>query len=112
MKRLITICIAFITATMLLSAIGISRHNQFNNLTNNKDSLPTVLAENHADLVESKLRHEALLKYDAHQLPDNLKEWKTYKARLRNEVIQKAGVITDHKLPLNIRETGSIKMKG
>jgi hypothetical protein len=112
MKRLVTICIAFITAIMLLSAIGISRQNQFNNFKKGKDSLPNVLTENHADLLESKLRHEALLKYDVHQLPGNLHEWETYRARLRNEVIQKAGVITNHKLPLNTRETGSIKMKG
>ncbi len=76
------------------------------------DSLPLVLTKNRADLIESKLRHEALLKFAEHELPDNPKEWETYRVTLKNEILKKAGVKIDHNLPLNIKETGTIQMKG
>ena len=40
-----------------------------------------------------------------------MKEWEDYRTKLRNEVIKKAGVRIDHKLPLNIKETGSVRME-
>ena len=76
------------------------------------DSLPLVLTKYHADLVENKLRNEAMLKYAEYGLPVNPKEWETYRVKLKNEILKKAGVIIDHNLPLNIKETGSIQMKG
>ena len=76
------------------------------------DSLPYVLPENRTDLIGRKLRLEASLKFAEHQLPGNLKEWEAYRVHLKNEVIKKAGVVFSHKLPLNIKETGEVKMKG
>ncbi|HMI05218.1 MAG TPA: acetylxylan esterase [Pedobacter sp.] len=76
------------------------------------DSLPSVLAGNHADLIESKLRNEAVCKFGSHQLPDDLKEWEKYRIQLRNTIIQKTGLIINHKLPLDMKETGSITMDG
>jgi hypothetical protein len=76
------------------------------------DSLPVVLVPNHADLVESKLRHEARLKFAEHRLPDNPADWEAYRIKLKNEIISKAGIRIDHGLPLNVKETGSIRMKG
>ena len=78
----------------------------------NFDTLPIVLTRNRADLIESKLRNEALLKFAEHELPGIPKEWETYRVTLKNEILKKAGVKIDHKLPLNIKETGSIQMKG
>jgi hypothetical protein len=75
------------------------------------DSLPDVFPGNRSDLTDKKLRHEAAVKYYENQLPGTLKEWEEYRSRLRNEVIKKAGVVINHNLPLNIRETASIKMK-
>jgi len=76
------------------------------------DSLPAVLVPNRADLVESKLRHEARLKFAEHKLPDNPADWEAYRIKLKNEIISKAGIRIDHDLPLNIKETGSVRMKG
>jgi hypothetical protein len=74
--------------------------------------LPHVLPLNHSDLVAAKLKLEASLKFGEHMLPENLPEWETYRKQLKNEIINKAGVIIDHELPLNIKETGKIEMKG
>jgi hypothetical protein len=103
------ICI-IIFAWPEISGIASLEHPPSENV--NADSLPLVLAPNRADLIEGRLRHEAMLKFAEHKLPDNPKEWEAYRAKLKNEILKKAGVITDHKLPLNIMETGSIQMKG
>lgn len=76
------------------------------------DSLPLVLTRNHADLVESRLRAQAILRFPTHQLPDNRRDWNKYRTDLKNTIIQKTGLIVNHDLPLNIRETGSVQMKG
>jgi hypothetical protein len=76
------------------------------------DSLPLVLPLNHADLTGAILKLEAAIKSGEQRLPDNLDEWKTYRKRLKDEIITKAGVTIDHSLPLNIRLTGTIKMEG
>ncbi len=76
------------------------------------DSLPDVLPENRDDLIYSKVRHEAKVKFATHQLPDNLKGWEEYRVRLKEEIITKTGFETDHSLPLDITETGSVKMEG
>jgi hypothetical protein len=77
-----------------------------------KDSIPSVFNKNHADLIAGRLRLEAVIKFTKHRLPDNLKEWESYREKLKNEITRKAGIIIDHDLPLNIRETGTIQMKG
>src|SRR3954469_7901147 len=76
------------------------------------DSLPLVLGNNRADLLNQQLRQEAALRYEENQLPSNRNEWNTYSKNLRDEIIKKAAVIIDHQLPFNLRETGSIKMNG
>jgi len=75
-------------------------------------SLPNVLPDNHSDITEGSLRLEAFLKYSGHQLPQNTEEWKTYSEKLRSTIIEKAGVVMNHDLPLEIMETGRIQMKG
>src|SRR4051794_37770334 len=74
-----------------------------------KDSLPNVFNENHGNLIESKLTQEAVLKFPLYRLPHNKNDWDVYKVNLRNEIIKKTGAIVNQKLPLNIRETGSLK---
>lgn len=76
------------------------------------DSLPFVLTRNHADLIESRLRAQAILRFPTHQLPDNRLDWNKYRTDLKNTIIQKTGLIVNHDLPLNIKETGSVQMKG
>lgn len=81
-------------------------------LSGQKDSLPTVLSPGYGDLVRSNLEDEASIQFARHQLPNNLDDWKQYKLELRKEILKKAGAIVNHQLPLNIKETGSVKMKG
>ena len=112
MKYIIITCIYLIVINTHLYSVSSPLKDQATSLAESTDSLPSVLIKNHADLIESKLRLEAVLKFGEHQLPDNLKEWETYRVQLKNEIIKKAGIIIDHKLPLNIKETGTIQMKG
>jgi Acetyl xylan esterase (AXE1) len=86
--------------------------NQSNSGNGKANNLPRVLPENHSDLVSAKLRFEAGLKFGINKLPDNLKDWEIYRRQLKNEILKKAGVNVDHKLSLNIKETGKIQMKG
>lgn len=112
MKRFIMLCIGFVVINIHLNGINIPLEDRFVYPTENTDSLPTVLTKHHADLVESNLRLEAVLKFGEHQLPNNLKDWEKYRVQLKNEIMQKAGVVIDHKLPLNIKETGTNQMNG
>ena len=74
-------------------------------------NIPQVFQGNETDITAKKLRYEAALKFSENQLPATKMELEIYRTNLRNEVIKKAGVVTDHKLPLDIKETGSVKMK-
>src|SRR4051812_29832460 len=82
--------------------------------TSGKDSrtiLPKVFSENHGDLIENNLRHEAILRFPLFQLPGTKSEWSTDRVQLKNEIIKKTGALTHQDLPLNLKETGSLKMK-
>jgi len=74
--------------------------------------LPNVFTEAHGDLVESKLRQEAILRFALLQLPHTENEWDKYKTSLKNEIIKKTGALVHQDLPLNLIETGSLRMKG
>jgi hypothetical protein len=76
------------------------------------DSLPRVLNKGQADLIAANLRHQAVLKFATHQLPSLPEEWKKERVKIKNDIIRKAGIIIDHKLPLNYQETGVSKMEG
>ena len=113
MKRVFIIYLFVFAIDSQLSSINsVSKEQLSTYRIESPDSLPTVLTSYHADLIAVKLRHEALLKFGEHQLPNNLKDWESYRLKLKNEIIKKAGVHIDHNLPLNIRESGSIQMKG
>jgi hypothetical protein len=74
--------------------------------------LPNVFTEPHGDLIESKLRQEAVLQFPLFQLPRTKNEWNTYRVKLRDEIIKKTSALVHQNLPLNLKETGSVKMKG
>jgi hypothetical protein len=86
--------------------------NKSSQLNIKTDRLPQVLPDSHNDLIAGKLKLDAMLKFAEQRLPENLRDWETYRIQLKEEIIKKAGVIVDHKLPLNIKETGRIKMPG
>ncbi|MEO5998014.1 MAG: acetylxylan esterase [Chitinophagaceae bacterium] len=105
--------ILFLTSIYLLSTSAI---NTGNSISFKKDirteRLPHVFNENQGDLVERKLRQEAVLQFPLHRLPVNIKEWNAYKINLKKKIIEKTGALLNQKLPLNFKETGGLKMKG
>lgn len=78
----------------------------------NTDSLPRVLSRGHADLIATNLRHQAIVKFATHRLPVSTEAWKKERQRIKEEIIKKAGIVIDHKLPLHYEETGVTRMKG
>jgi hypothetical protein len=76
------------------------------------DPLPKVFPKNHTDLIAGKLRLDAALGFGVNQLPGNMKDWEKRRAQLKNEIIKKTGVVINHNLALNMKETGTIQMKG
>ncbi|MEP6951618.1 MAG: acetylxylan esterase [Ginsengibacter sp.] len=92
-----------------ISAIG--QDNGDTITRDNRTVLPNVFNENHGDLIENKLRHEAVLKFPLYQLPVTKKEWDEYKVVLKNAIIKKTGALVNQNLPLNLKETGSLDMK-
>lgn len=112
MKKIILICFLpivyatnFSTTTTFSTGLHPAQSVQ-------SDTLPMVLATNRANFIESQLKNEAFIKFASHPLPDNLKDWNAYKTNLKNEIIRKAGVYINHQLPIDIKETKSIKMSG
>ncbi|MBL7736693.1 MAG: acetylxylan esterase [Chitinophagaceae bacterium] len=88
------------------------KSNRFPRRNTSTDSLPEVLPGQRADLVNARLRNEAVLMYGLRQLPDDIKEWERYKPGLKKKIIEKAGIVIDHQLPLDIRENGVVRMNG
>src|SRR5690554_6638182 len=76
------------------------------------DSLLSILAPHHGDLIDSKLRAEAKVKFATHTLPSSLEEWEKYRKNLREKIIEKTGIQINHDLPLDIKETRSRQMDG
>src|SRR6476659_9390267 len=76
------------------------------------DSLPDVFNENNAKLIENNLRHEAAGKFAMYHLPQNKQDWNAYRVQLKKKIVEKTGVLMNQKLPLNLKETGTLQMKG
>lgn len=110
MKHLLILWLIIIPG--LCQSQNTPQDNQLSQLSGKADRLPRVLPGNHADLIAGKLRLDAMLKFAERKLPDNLNDWETYRHQLKDEIIKKAGVVIDHKLPLNIKETGKIQITG
>lgn len=115
MKLILMLCI-------FLNAINAYSHKTESKMSNvirtsknvsSIDTLPNVFPKNHDDLTEAKLRHKAKVQFMHHQLPvKTLADWKAYRSELKQQIIQKTGVIIDPKLPVDLVETGNVKMKG
>ena len=76
------------------------------------DSLPALFAENHADIIASRLQHEAFLRFIRFRLPETREELESFRVHLKDQIIKKACITIDHQLPLQVEETGSVKMNG
>ena len=75
------------------------------------DNYPDVF-RGRSELTDLNLKHEASYRFAVNQIPQTLDEVEAYKVNLRNSIIQKAGIIVDHELPLNYEETGVVSMSG
>ncbi|MFA6945590.1 MAG: hypothetical protein WC220_06760, partial [Pedobacter sp.] len=106
MKRVVLFCALFSLIHIYSSPVYIFKNQiDIKGTAFITDSLPSVLTKNHADLLESRLRNEAILRFGTHQLPDNVKDWEKYRSGLRKNIIQKTGLIVNHDLPLDMKET-------
>ncbi|MCK9639317.1 MAG: acetylxylan esterase [Prolixibacteraceae bacterium] len=113
MNRILLLCVGLLTLnTHLKGHNNANDGSLFDRPTEISDSLPTVLSKNHGDLIDAKLRSEAQVRFAEHQLPNNLKEWESQRIQLKAEIIKKTGVVVNHQLPLNIKETNVIQLNG
>jgi hypothetical protein len=76
------------------------------------DTLPHVLPNVHPDRIGEQLLTEAKAEFDAHKLPKTKVQWTIYSKRLTAKIIATTGTTIDHTRPLNITETGAVKMPG
>ncbi len=97
---------------LVINSCGDKRTDKNNYQDSVQDSLPDILAENHSDLIYANMRYEAALKFAQHVLPLRPEELIKYKSELRKKIIEKSGIIIDHDLPLEMKETGSLRMDG
>src|SRR5215217_7424713 len=112
-RRIFLTIVVFISPLFVtFSFAHIVEKDSFNSKTIRTDSLPNVLTNNHSDLVASRLRNEAALKFSVHTLPSTIQEWNHYRMQLKNEIVEKTGAVLHQNLPLNLKATGSIKMQG
>ncbi len=104
------ICLAFFTlfSQQSLLALPVTRGD----FRSKVDSLPRVFAVSDADILQNRLRNEALLISKTYQLPENKDELANYRKELRKEIIDKTGIKFYKDLPFNVKETGSTKMEG
>lgn len=78
-----------------------------------KDSLPAVFAERHADLADGGLRNEAIRRFPLFELPRAKQEWEKQRLQLRKKIVEQTGaVLRQPDLPLELTETGSAQMDG
>ena len=76
------------------------------------DTLPNVLSENHSDLLSCRLKFDAARLSAMHSLPGSKKEWLPLRANLIRQIGENTGFLTNHELPLNLKETGAVQLKG
>ena len=76
------------------------------------DTLPNVFSGNHSDLNRLRLKLDAARLFNENQLPETKEVWKTYREKLISEIIRRTGMVINHELPLNLKETAKIQLNG
>jgi hypothetical protein len=113
MKNLLALSVFSLSLIHLSVSEGVSsNHVEAFPQDQQQDSLPHVFPSDRGDLIESRLRNEAILKFTQHQVPKSKHECETYQSQLRNQIIKKAGIVVNPALPLDYQETGEVKMEG
>lgn len=107
-----SICAGLIVISIHTSVFLVSGQELINQKLVNPNDLPFVLAENHNDLINYRLKLEAAQFFTRNQLPETKEEWELYRIRLKNKIVRKTGIVVNHDLPLKMEETGVIQMNG
>jgi hypothetical protein len=111
MKKSILLGIGIFWILSLTCSEAVNLKNHFG-IPHPFDSLPDVLVGQRADLLGSTLKNEAILKFSSHQLPLDLEEWKNKREEIREQIILHSGLNYPGKLPLDMKETGTVSMEG
>ncbi len=74
--------------------------------------LPSVWNEKFTDYINNQLKQEAAKAFRVHQLVPDKNWWQQKRVELRKKIWHSLGTGIDHKLDLDYRESGSIKMDG
>ena len=74
--------------------------------------LPNVWTESFTDHINKQLKIEAARLFRTYQLTADLKGWQKKRTELRKQIWECLGTSVDHKLDLDYREYGTIKMDG
>lgn len=83
-----------------------------NNFVGDADTLPGVIFVEKADVIATSLEQEGAIDFELRKLPLTTVDWEARRRELRRKIWEAAGVAVDHHLPLDYRETGTIKMSG
>lgn len=76
------------------------------------DTIPPIVFTEKADAIAAALNLEAALRYNTLKIPADRATWEKRKRDLRDRIWKAAGVVVDHNLSLDYRETGEVKMPG
>ena len=103
--------------TVLYSSLNNPEHTRLDNqdlfYRHEADTLPAVFAAQHADLVDSRLRNEAIHRFPLFELPHTKQDWEKKRLQLRKKIIAQTGAVLHQPgLPLQLTETGSTQMNG
>lgn len=104
--------LSFIGLIAMITHSNAARIDRSLKINEESDTLPRILTLHPDDLTAAKLKLESVLKFAEHRLPDNIEDWEAYRQKLKTKIIKKSGVVFNHQLPLNIKETGTVQMKG
>ncbi len=74
--------------------------------------LPSVWTESFTDHINNQLKIEAARLFRTYQLTADRKDWQKKRVELREQIWNCLGTSVDHKLDLDYREYGTIKMDG
>lgn len=77
----------------------------------NNQGYPAVFGNIKQELIEKKLKYEASIAFQLHQLPHTKQSWEAYRLKLKKKIVKSANVFINHLLPLNYQEASNIEFK-
>ncbi|MDR6566908.1 dienelactone hydrolase family protein [Chitinophaga ginsengisegetis] len=74
--------------------------------------LPKVFSGERTDIIQQQLKQQAATAFQAQVLPATEREWTQRRRQLKTAILQSTGAVEDHKLPLQVKETGRTQLTG